>query len=199
MALLLAMPSSAQSGAQFGFRGALQLTEMRFDSEALGSNNRAGFSIGPTLKIGTPVTGFMIDVALLYDQRDLKVEGQHLHQKSVLLPANARLGASVFKLVGIFLSAGPQLSFNLGNDLMQWVDENGDAKQFALQNTTLSLNIGGGVTIGSHLEAAVYYNLPLGKTADFTWNTLRSQLGDESWDHAKSKVDAWRLSLSYYF
>ena len=199
MALLLAMPSSAQTGTQFGFRGGLQLTEMTFDSEVLGSNNRAGFTIGPTLKIGTPVTGFMIDVAMLYDQRDLKVDGQHMHQKSILLPANARLGASVFKLVGIFLSAGPQLSFNLGNDLMQWVDQNGDAKQFALQNTTLSLNIGGGITIGSHLEAAIYYNLPLGKTADFTWNTMREQLREESWERAKTKVDAWRLCLSYYF
>ena len=199
MALLLAMPSSAQSGAQFGFRGAVQLTEMSFDSEVLGSNNRTGFSIGPTLKISTPVTGLSVDVAALYDQRDLKVDGQILHQKSILLPANARLGASVFKLVGIFLSAGPQLSFNLGNDIMQWVDQNGDAKQFTLQNTTLSLNIGAGVTIGSHLEGAVYYNLPLGKTADFTWNTLQEQLHDQSWERAKTTVDAWRLCLSYYF
>ena len=199
MALLLAMPSSAQSGAQFGFRGAVQLTEMSFDSEVLGSNNRTGFSIGPTLKISTPVTGLSVDVAALYDQRDLKVDGQILHQKSILLPGNARLGASVFKLVGIFLSAGPQLSFNLGNDIMQWVDQNGDAKQFTLQNTTLSLNIGAGVTIGSHFEGAVYYNLPLGKTADFTWNTLQEQLHDQSWERAKTTVDAWRLCLSYYF
>ena len=141
MALLLAMPSSAQSGVQIGFKGGVQLTEMSFSSDVLRSNNRAGFCIGPSMKIGTPVTGFAIDVSMLYDQRDLKVDGQILHQKSILLPANARLGASVFKLVGIFLSAGPQFSFNLGNDIMHWVDQNGDAKQFTLQNTTISLNI----------------------------------------------------------
>ena len=199
MALLLAMPSSAQSGVQIGFKGGVQLTEMSFSGDVLRSNNRAGFCIGPSMKIGTPVTGFAIDVSMLYDQRDLKVDGQILHQKSILLPANARLGASVFKLVGISLSAGPQFSFNLGNDIMHWVDQNGDAKQFTLQNTTLSLNIGAGVTIGSHLEATIYYNLPLGKTGDFTWNTLQEQLHDQTWERAKTTVDAWRLCLSYYF
>ncbi len=199
MALLLAMPSLAQTGLQFGFKGGLQLTEMSFSSDMLGKNNRAGFCIGPTLKIGTPITGFFVDVAALYDQRDLKVDGQVLKQKSLIIPGNARLGTTVFNTFGVFLCAGPQLSFNVGKDMLQWIDDKGNAKQFALQNTTLSLNIGGGVTIGRHIEAAVYYNLPLGKTADFTWNTLQEQLEEQSWDRAKTTVDAWRLCVAYYF
>lgn len=199
MVLLLAMPSSAQSGVQIGFKGGVQLTEMSFNSDVLNNNNRAGFSVGPTLKIGTPVTGFFIDVSALYDQRDLKVDGQVMKQRSLLIPANARMEARFLNLFGMFLCIGPQFSFNMGNDLLQWIDEQGDAKQFTLQNTTLGLNIGGGVTLGRHLEAAVYYNMPLGKTGDFTWNTMREQLRDESWERAKAKVDAWRLCLSYYF
>ena len=199
MALLLAMPSLAQTGVQFGFKGGLQLTEMSFSSDVLDRNNRAGFCLGPTLKIGTPIVGFCIDVAAFYDQRDLKVDGQVMKQKSLIIPGNARLGTSIFEVLGVFLCAGPQFSFNVGDDMLQWIDDHGEAKQFTLQTTTLSLNIGGGVTIGSHLEASVYYNLPLGKTGDFTWNTLKEQLKDQSWDRAKTTVDAWRLCLTYYF
>ena len=200
--LTTALSVSAQEDqlqVQFGVRGGLQLTQMDFNKDVLATNNRAGFSVGPVLKFKTPVAGFMVDAGLLYDQRDLKVDGQVMKQKSVLLPANARLGANVFNMVGIFLCAGPQFSFNLGDDMLQWIDEQGELRQFTLQNTTLSLNIGGGVTFGKHLEGAVYYNVPLGKTGDFTWNDMTQTLQGESWNRAKSKVDAWRLCVTYYF
>lgn len=200
--LATALSVSAQDDQlrlQFGVRGALQLTQMDFNSDVLKSNNRSGFSVGPVLKFKTPVVGFMVDVAALYDQRDLKVDGQVMKQKSLLIPANARLGADVFGMFGIFLSAGPQFSFNLGDDMLHWTDAQGELRQFSLQNTTLSINIGGGVTIGKHLEGAIYYNMPLGKTGDFTWNDLSQSVQGESWSRAKSKVDAWRLCVTYYF
>lgn len=196
--VFMASPLFAQN-VQFGLRGGVQLTEMSFSGDALRTNNRTGFCAGPVLRIKTPVAGFAIDVATLYDQRDLKVDGLLMKQKSLLVPANARLGASVFSLLGIFLTAGPQLSFNLGDDILHWTDEASNIKQYTLQNTTLSLNIGGGVTVGKHLEAAIYYNMPLGKTGDFTWNRLTQQWQEEDWSHAKSRVDAWRFCVTYYF
>lgn len=196
--VFMASPLFAQN-VQFGLRGGVQLTEMSFSGDALRTNNRTGFCAGPVLRIKTPVAGFAIDVATLYDQRDLKVDGLLMKQKSLLVPANARLGASVFSLLGIFLTAGPQLSFNLGDDILHWTDEASNIKQYTLQNTTLSLNIGGGVTVGKHLEAAIYYIMPLGKTGDFTWNRLTQQWQEEDWSHAKSRVDAWRFCVTYYF
>jgi hypothetical protein len=188
-----------QLKTQFGVKGGVQVSEMSFTSDVLKRSNRAGFFLGPVVKFKTPIVGFGVDVAALYDQRDLKVDGHVIKQKSIIVPANARLGADVFSMLGLFISAGPQFCFNLGDDIFHWTSEENIDKQFTLQNTTLSLNLGVGVTVGRHIEGALYYNMPLGKTGDFTWNDLSQQLHEESWSHAKSTVDAWRISITYFF
>lgn len=183
---------------QLGVRGGVQLMEMSFSGDVLNKNNRAGFFVGPVVKFKTPVVGLGVDIAALYDQRDLKVDGKTLRQQTIIIPAHARLGADVFSMLGLFICAGPQLGFNVGDDILHWKDEENN-KQFTLQNTTLSLNLGVGLTFGKHLEAAAYYNIPMGKTGDFTWDTLTGHLQGETWTHAKSKIDAWRLSVTYFF
>ena len=196
---LSATAQNDQLKIQLGVKGGVQVTEMSFSGDVLKNNNRAGFFVGPVLKFKTPVVGLGVDVAALYDQRDLKVDGQVINQKAIVVPAHARLGADVLGVLGIFLCAGPQFSFNVGDDIMHWTTEAGEHKQYALQNTTLSLNLGVGVTVGKHIEGALYYNMPLGKTGDFTWNDLSHHVQGESWTHAKSSVDAWRLSVTYFF
>ena len=103
---------------RFGFKGGLELTQMEFSSDALRDANRAGFYIGPQVKFKLPVVGLGIDVSALYSRRSLKVEGEELRQESLLLPAHVRYGAAIGELVGVFLCAGPQLSFNLGDDIL---------------------------------------------------------------------------------
>jgi len=184
---------------RFGMKGGLELTQMEFSSDALRDANRAGFYVGPQVKFKLPVIGLGIDVSALYSRRSLKVEGEELIQESLLLPAHVRYGAGIGDLVSVFLCAGPQLSFNLGDDILYWKDRYDNNKQYILQNTMLSLNFGAGATIGNHLEAAVFYNLPLGKTADFTWDQLGAEVKDQFWNRAKTRTNAWHVSLSYYF
>lgn len=203
MALLLgAMPSVAQDNLlsfQVGAKGGFQLAEMEFNSDALRNSNRTGFFIGPVFRFKMPVTGMSIDLAALYDERQLKVDDEKFTQKSIVIPAHLRMGVSLFDQLGAFVAAGPQLSFNVGDDLLHWITDEGEHKQFILQNTMASINLGFGATIGHHLEAALHYNIPIGKTADFTWNAVTTQLRDETWNHAKSKTNAWRISVCYYF
>jgi hypothetical protein len=191
-------PAGAQM-VRFGFKGGLELTQMEFSSDALRDANRAGFYIGPQVKFKLPVVGLGIDVSALYSRRSLKVEGEELRQESLLLPAHVRYGAAIGELVGVFLCAGPQLSFNLGDDILYWQDRYENNKQYILQNTMLSLDVGVGATIGSNLEAVVFYNLPLGKTADFTWDRLGTEVKDQFWNRSKTRTNAWHVSLSYYF
>lgn len=202
VALLPAMPTHAQDDTfrvSFGVRGGLDIINMDFSGEALKSNNRAGFFIGPSLKLKTPVAGLNIDISALYDQRYLKIGDRKVTQQTLLIPAHARLGISVASLLGIFITAGPQLGLNVGEDTFQWRDVEDNPKQYLLQQTTISLNLGGGVTIGKHLEAGIYYNIPLGKTGDFSWASLQEQLSQQTMHLAKTKADAWRLAISYYF
>jgi hypothetical protein len=72
-------------------------------------------------------------------------------------------------------------------------------RQFLMQNTMLSFNFGFGVHLENHLEAGVYYNVPVGKAADFTWDKLSTELKDTTWSSAKTKTNAWHISLTYFF
>ena len=198
MALFLTMSSFAQD-IQIGAKGGFDLTSMEFSSGDLDKSNRAGFFIGPSMRIDTPVMGLSVDVSALYDQRNIKVGTRTLTQESLVVPANARFGVSIGDLLGIFVSAGPQLSYNLGKSSFQWEDIDHYRKHFTFQETTLSINLGAGAKIGGNLEAGISYNVPLGKTADFTWDTLASELQDLDMHTAKSKTNAWRISVSYYF
>ena len=195
---LVSVPSKAQL-FRVGMKGGLELTQMDFSSDVLRKSNRGGFYIGPQVKFKLPVVGLGIDASLLYSQRDLKVEGESLKQKSILLPVHARYGAGIGETLGVFLCAGPQFSFNVGDDVFYWQDGEFNNNQFSLQNTMLSFNFGGGLQFGSHLEAAVFYNVPLGKTADFTWDKFGTEMKDQRWSRAKSRTNAWHLSLTYYF
>lgn len=197
-ALPTVLPMQAQM-ARFAIKGGFEMTEMDFTSESLNKSNRTGFYIGPQVKFKLPVIGLGIDVSALYNYRDLKVEEESFNQQSLLIPANVRYGVGLGEALGIFLCAGPQFSFNLGDDVMYWRDNEKNNNQFNMQNTMLSLNLGLGVNFGPHLEATLFYNVPLGKTADFTWDLLGEQLEDQTWKRAKSRTNAWHLSLSYYF
>ena len=196
---LISTTTAQAQNLRFGLRGGADVINMEYSGDVFKASNRSGFFVGPTLKINTPITGFSIDVGALYSQRDLKVDDNTMTQKSLLLPGNARMGVGLGDLLGIFLSVGPQFSFNLGTSAFYWEDLEGYRKHFTLQETTLSLNFGAGVSLGHHLEASVYYNLPIGKTADFTWDTMLHHLEDQTMHRAESTVNAWHLSVAYYF
>ncbi len=190
---------SATAQIKIGVKGGFQLANMEFNTDDLDKSNRMGFFVGPTVKIELPVTGLSVNVSGLYDQRDLKVDESTFHQQSLILQGDARLGAGIGDALGIFILAGPQFSFNIGDDVEQWFGKDGTLKQFSLQETMLSVNLGFGINFAKHFEGALYYNIPISKTADFTWQQLGDGLKDETWNHAKSRTNAWRISVAYYF
>ena len=190
-------PAAAQ--IRFGAKGGFQLATMEFNTDALRKSNRVGFFIGPTVKIGLPISGLSVDVSALYDQRDLKVQDETFRQQSLLLQGDASCGVGLGDLIGIFFKFGPQFSFNVGDDLIHWVTDKGDTNQFSLQETMLSFNLGAGVSFASHFEGTINYNVPISKTADFTWSQLSDQLLDQSWHHTKTRTNSWNVAITYYF
>jgi len=198
LCILLMQAVMATAQINVGIRGGLQLSQMRFKAEDMGDRNRGGFFIGPTLRIGTPVAGLGIDVSALYDQRDLKVEDITIKQQTLSIPANIRLGTSIFNEVGIFVFMGPQVDFNLGDSQKYWKTDKGDNRQFIIPANTLSANFGLGIIV-NRFEGSIYYNLPLGRTGDFTWDQLSKGVADNVWGHTTSRTNAWRLSLAYNF
>ena len=197
--VVLWLPTRAGTPVRFGLKGGFELTEMNFNASDLRQANRAGFYAGPVAKFSLPVVGLCIDASVLYSQRDLKVDGEKILQKSLLLGGDLRYNIGVGDVLGIFVNLGPQLSLNIGDDVFYWKDDDQNNHQFALQNTMISFNLGLGVAFLKHFEAGIFYNIPAGKTADFTWDKVGDQLIDTSWSRAKTKTNAWHIAVAYYF
>ncbi len=194
---LLLTPAVAQ--VRFGVKGGFQVAEVQFSDKVFDKTNRNGFYAGPILKIGLPVTGLGVDVAALYDQRDLKIDNEKFRQQSLVLQGDFRCGFGIGDLLNFFLKLGPQFSFNLGDDVKHWYGSKGELNQFSLQETMLSGNLGAGVSFAKHFEATINYNIPISKTADFTWQQLGNQFVDQVWRHSKTRTNTWSVAACFYF
>ena len=194
MAVLIMAAIPAKAGINFGIKGGLNVTNFSFSNEVLDASNNAGFFIGPSLKIGIPVLPVGFEIAALYDQRDAKlgndVAETTLSQKSINIPVNIRYELGLGDMAGIYLAAGPQFGFNVGDKKFSF----SNAKDYKMEDSNLSLNLGAGVRLVKHLEVGFNYNIALGKTGEF--NVL-----DQAVDKitGNGKANSWQISAAYYF
>lgn len=198
-ATILSVPASAQ--VKFGVKGGLNVTKMSVSSEVWDANNRAGWFFGPTLKFTVPVVGLSFDISALYDQKSTKVtddnEGSKtIRQKAIDVPVNVRYGLGLGDAASIFLFAGPQFAFNVGDSKFNWTSTNSYRNTFQMKKSTMSVNVGAGVTI-SHVQLTANYNIACGRTGDATvWNTLESTASSVT---KKGRNNTWQISLGYFF
>ena len=183
----VAIPANA--GINFGVKGGYNVTNFSLSKDVVASDNQSGFFIGPTVKIGIPVLPIGFEVAALYDQRDAKIEGEKISQKSINIPVNVRYELGLGDMAGIYLAAGPQFGFNVG-DKTFGLEHVADYK---MKDSNLSLNLGAGVRLIKHLEIGFNYNLALGKTGEF------EVLDGASKVLGSGKGNAWQISAAYYF
>ncbi len=191
--LLSAMTMGAQAqGVKFGVKGGLDIANMSFDKSVFDTSNKVGWFIGPSLKISLPVTGLGVDVSAFYDQKKTEVNTETITMKNILIPANVRFSFGLGEAAAIYLAAGPQISFNVGDDEFKWTKD-GVNNTFQLKKSAFSINLGAGVTILKHLEVGFAYNLGLGKTADVTFNQAANEIKDDT------APKSWQISAAYYF
>ena len=198
--LVLSQPMQAQS-INFGVKGGMNNNEMKFDKSVFDSENRFGFFIGPTLKVALPLGGLGVDIAALYDQRESKINNETIKQKSILVPVNARLNLGIGSSAGVYVAAGPQFGFNIGDDEYSWksLDESkaNAENTFQLKKSNFSVNLGAGFYVSKHLEIGFTYNIAMGKTADATFKDAVDTAIKPTEDDAKAKY--WTISAAYYF
>ena len=187
---LAAMTFTAQAQVKFGLKGGLNLTNMRFDKDVVSKSNQAGFFIGPTVKFTLPVVGLGIDAAALYDQRKSEVNDLDVKQKSIQIPINVRYDFGLGSIAGIYFFAGPQFGFNVGDKSIDAI-----LSEWTFKSANLSANVGLGLLLLKHLQISANYNFALGKTGEFeTLLTSASMYVKNDF-----KMNAWQLSLAYYF
>ncbi len=196
LAVVSCLPASAQ--LRFGIKGGLDVTSMSLSSDVVSSDNRQGFYIGPTVKLSLLDTGFGLDASALYDQRSGKIEmaygneqivndhEESLTQKQIAIPVNLRYAFGIGSTANVFLFAGPQFGFNVGGDK--------DNINWKWKDSNFSVNVGAGLTVLSHLQLNVNYNIACGKTADVTLPKAAQDVAK-----SKSRNNSWQIGVAYYF
>lgn len=198
VAFLCAMTWFVQAqGLKFGVKGGLNISKMSFSKDVFDSDNKTGFYVGPTIKLSLPL-GFGLDIAALYDQRstdvksDAKPSGttvavyagdEKITQKSIQIPVNLRYNIGLAASAGIYLAAGPQFGFPVGDKVY-----NTKVGEYRLKDANLSINFGAGVYLLKHLEVGFTYNLAAGKSGEF-----------KNWDDVDTHNNAWQIGAAIYF
>ena len=202
-ASMLFAASSAQAQVKFGLKGGLNVTNMSLNSEVFDADNQTGFFIGPTVKFTLPIVGLGIDASALYDQRDAKVkvedDGSSVESKiknqSINIPINLRYGVGLGSTASLFLFAGPQFGFNVGDKNQSLFK---DAAQWRLKSSTFSVNVGLGAMLLSHLQISANYNIACGKTGDTTVSDVAGETVQQMFKK-RGRANAWQIGLAYYF
>lgn len=200
LAMIVTMTAANNASAQikFGLKGGVNVTDMSLNSSVFDASNRTGFFVGPTIKVQLPLVGLGIDASALYDQREAKIKvgntttKETLRSQAINVPINLRYGWGLSSMANIFLFAGPQFGFNVG-DKDQKITEN---STWSVKNSNFSLNFGAGVTLLSHLQLTANYNVVCGKTSDATITEGIEQLTNKE---VRSRANAWQIALAYYF
>lgn len=189
-ATLVAIPAQAQF--KFGLKGGLNITDMSLSSDELfETSNRAGFFIGPTVKFTLPIVGLGIDASALYDQREAKVKGtdNKLKQQAINIPINLRYDIGLGSLAAVYLAAGPQFGFNIGDKHQTLIE---DVSDWKLNTSNFSVNVGAGVMLLGHLQVGANYNIVCGKTGEVT-------VFDGVREVVRGRSNTWQISAAYYF
>ena len=192
--LLATITVAAQAQVKFGVKGGLNLTSMKLDKSAVDKSNQAGFFIGPTINFTLPVVGLGIDASALYDQRSAKVLDETLKQQSIQIPINLRYGFGLGNTASVYIFAGPQFGFAIGDKVTELAN---DAADWRLKDSNLSANVGLGLMLLNHLQISANYNIALGTTGEVDVNNAVNT----AWNTAigKAKANAWQLSVAYFF
>jgi len=189
-ALCACIATTANAQVKFGVKGGLNVTSLSLSSDVIDKSNRTGFFIGPTVKFSLPVVGLGVDAAALYDQRSAKVEDAGgettVKQQQIAIPVNLRYSIGLGSTANLFFFAGPQFGFNIGDK-----EKDFGISEWRFKSAHVSLNVGAGVFLLSHLQASVNYNIALSKSAEITYANVV--------DAYKAKTNAWQIGLAYYF
>ena len=198
--LLAAMTVAAQAQVKFGVKGGLNLTSMKLSSDIVDKSNQAGFFIGPTVKFTLPVVGLGIDAAALYDQRNAKVDDETIKQKSIQIPVNVRYGFGLGSTASLFIFAGPQFGFNVGDkDFSSINNATNTISNMTLKSSNLSANVGLGLMLLDHLQVSANYNIAIGKTGEFNVITSTASSIGNAITGSNARANAWQIAVAYYF
>ena len=166
LALLSFIPASAQFS--WGLRGGLNLvnndiTKVTKES-ASSKDSYKGFFFGPMAEVQVPIIGIGVDVAALYSQKgSIELpDTTTMKNQAISIPLSLKYSLGLGNFAAVYFAAGPQFDFKIG-DLNTKFKDGDEVKDFALEKSSWSINVGAGVKLINHIQAGVNYNIPVSK------------------------------------
>ena len=201
LALLSFIPASAQFS--WGLRGGLNLVNNDItavsEKSATSKDSYTGFFFGPMAELQIPIIGIGLDASVLYSQKGLEVSDEEtMKNQSLAIPVSLKYSLGLGNFAAVYLAAGPQFDYKIGDLDREYKDGN-DVKEFALEQSTWSINVGAGVKLINHIQAGINYNIPVSKEGayKFTENpTVGSAIDNEPVD---IKASTLQFSLTWTF
>ena len=178
VSVLFANPAHAQ--IKLGVKGGLNVSNLKLDDDMWKADNKAGFFIGPMVKVTVPVTGLSVGADL---SRTTTIKQQYID-----IPVNVRYGVGLGSLANVFVFAGPQWGINVGDENFKWDERS----SYSLRKATFSVNVGAGVTLFKHLQGSVNYNIECNKSGK-----MDTERTNHKW--VKGRNNTWQISLGYWF
>ena len=165
LALLSFIPASAQFS--WGLRGGLNLVNNDItavsEESATNKDSYTGFFFGPMAELQIPIIGLGVDASVYYSQKGLEVTDEEtMKNQSIAIPVSLKYSFGLGNFAAVFVAAGPEFDYKIG-DLNCEFQDGEDVKEFALEQSTWSINIGAGVKLLNHIQAGVNYNIPVSK------------------------------------
>jgi len=191
-AILLIPAFSLQAGIRIGAKAGVNIAKASFNTDVIKTDNFTGFQLGPIVEV-TALGGFGVDAAILYSKHGLKSSTIELEEKVITLdvPVNLKKKFSLADLFGVYISAGPYVSFKMDDKIsVNKVKTEWENKQFGV-----GLNFGGGVEIIKHLQLGVNYQFALNDDySDFSVHDIWKSKNDYI---ARTRI--WSITATYFF
>ena len=201
LALLSFIPASAQFS--WGLRGGLNLvnndiTKVTKESAA-SKDSYTGFFIGPMAEVQVPIIGIGVDVAALYSQKGVELpDTTTMKNQSISIPLSLKYSLGLGNFAAVYFAAGPQFDFKIG-DLDREYKDGDDVKEFALEKSAWSINIGAGVKLINHIQAGINYNIPVSKEGAYKFTENPTVGGAIDHKPVDIKSSTLQFSLTWTF
>ena len=190
------MTASAQTNKLFtwGVEAGMNFNSLSFDKEMFESGNRAGFFVGPKVKVKVPLVGLGLDGALIYSMNSAQIQNEDIVKSKNLsyleIPLNVRYDFSLLKVLSIYLATGPQYNYCMSSDAT--IADFYGPIDGGISRSTWGWNVGGGVEIMKHLQLGVTYTIPISNSGNL-------ELGDITNVFTNYKQKTVKVRLAYFF
>jgi len=196
LAILCLSVSSLKAGIRIGAKAGVNLAQPAFNTDAIKTENFTGFQVGPVIEI-SGLAGLGVDASILYSQQGLKIKDESEKKISTIdVPVNLKLKFSLADMAGIYLAAGPYVSFKLDNQTTWQTVFSGVRKDWENKQFGVGLNFGAGVELLKNLQVGINYQL--GLSEDYVISSFADSTGNlQETFNAKTRI--WSITAAYFF